>query len=111
MFRRLSLQTICIVSILFLLPLSMRAEELIPDFNLKNLEGESVTLSEFQGKENVLLVFGATWCFYCTTEIPELNKLYDEFDGQGLKILNIDIGEPRRRVLKYSKKKGIYEGT
>jgi peroxiredoxin len=42
-----------------------------PDFNLRTVEGDSLTLSAFKGKI-VLLNFWATWCVPCQQEMPLL---------------------------------------
>jgi thiol-disulfide isomerase/thioredoxin len=50
------------------------------DFDLFDLEGNSVHLSDYRGK-TVLLNFWTTWCTACAMEMPdlvELNKRYQE---------------------------------
>src|SRR6185503_6629876 len=42
-----------------------------PDFTLKNLSGESVTLSALRGQV-VLINFWATWCIPCRDEMPAI---------------------------------------
>lgn len=37
----------------------LRAGEEAPDFELKTVDGESIKLSQFRGKQNVLLEFGS----------------------------------------------------
>ena len=68
-----------------------------PDFTLKDLNGNDVTLSSFKGKK-VLLVFGATWCPYCVKEVPELNAFYGKHKDADVKIINIDIQESIAKV-------------
>jgi len=63
-----------------------------PDFQLPNLEGESVSLSDFQGKP-VLLNFWATWCGPCRQEIPLIQGIFEERLDTGLVILTVNIGE------------------
>jgi peroxiredoxin len=58
------------------------------DFALTDLEGTRWTLRDLKGKV-VILNFWATWCPPCRKEIPDLQKLHHEFEGQGLVILGI----------------------
>ena len=62
-----------------------------PDFTLKTLDGEKVTLSEYFGKKVVMLEFWATWCNICVAEIPNLVKNYEKFKDQGFEILAITL--------------------
>jgi thiol-disulfide isomerase/thioredoxin len=50
---------------------------LFPDFSLKNMDGEVVTLSSQRGKV-VVLNFWASWCPPCREEMPELQALHEE---------------------------------
>lgn len=69
-----------------------------PDFTLKNLEGEDVSLSDYKGKL-VLLNFWATWCGYCDLEMPDLQKL--DAENEDLVVLAIDVQEGRDIVAEY----------
>ncbi len=44
-----------------------------PDFTLKNAKGESISLSDYQGKI-VFLNFFTTWCTYCEIEMPDFQE-------------------------------------
>jgi len=63
-----------------------------PDFQLPNLEGPPVSLSDFRGKP-ILLNFWATWCGPCRQEMPLIQAIFEEQPDNGLVILAIDIGE------------------
>ena len=62
------------------------------DFTLKELNGESWTLSALRGKV-VVLNFWATWCPPCRKEMPDLEALYEQFKDQGLVVLAISDEE------------------
>lgn len=42
-----------------------------PDFTLKDIDGKSVSLSDFRGKQ-VVLHFWASWCPDCREEMPQI---------------------------------------
>lgn len=48
-----------------------------PDFELTTLDGESVKLSDYQGKK-VILNFWATWCPPCRAEMPHMQDYFEE---------------------------------
>ncbi|WP_332650312.1 TlpA family protein disulfide reductase [Lysinibacillus sp. 54212] len=52
--------------------------QIAPDFTLKTLDGESVTLSALKGKK-VILNFWASWCPPCKAEMPHLQSYYDQY--------------------------------
>ena len=64
-----------------------------PDFTLKNLLGEPVSLTEFQGNW-VVLDFWGSWCRYCIQGIPDMKQAYDTYHPKGLEIIGIDCNEP-----------------
>lgn len=68
------------------------------DFILKNLEGEKVRLSDYEGKI-VLLNFWATTCPFCIQEMPDMQRLKDE--NEDLVILAVDVMEDEKKVKDY----------
>jgi peroxiredoxin len=62
-----------------------------PNFEAITLSGEKVSLDQFKGKKAVWLTFWATWCPYCTKEIPSLKELHEKY-GDKVEILAINIG-------------------
>lgn len=53
----------------------------VPDFELKDLNGNSVKLSQFADR-TVILSFWASWCDPCVAEFPSMVKLVDFFKGK-----------------------------
>jgi peroxiredoxin len=67
--------------------------ERAPDFKATALDGETIRLSEFQGKKNVLLLFGSATCPMTAASIGEINELYDQFRGDAIEFLFIYVRE------------------
>lgn len=67
---------------------------LAPVFTLKDLEGNTVSLSDYKGKL-VFVNFWATWCSPCRMEIPHFVELVDKYGDDGFAILGITIDDPR----------------
>lgn len=61
-----------------------------PDFSVKDLEGNTYTLSELKGNA-VLLNLWATWCPPCRAEMPTIQKISEEYKDQGLIVLAADM--------------------
>lgn len=65
-----------------------------PDFTVTDLNGKKHTLSEYRGK-NVMLIFWATWCGPCIAEIPHLIELRKQIGEDKLIMLAISCIDPR----------------
>ncbi len=70
-----------------------------PEFNLPDIHGNNVALSQFRGKV-VLLNFWATWCPPCRKEIPDLIELHNQYGGQGFAVLGISLDEDGARAVR-----------
>lgn len=73
-----------------------------PDFRAKSHEGNNERLAEFRGKV-VLLNFWATWCGPCRQEMPELEKLQQQYSAQGFTVLGLNIDNQIQDVNAYLK--------
>ncbi|MFQ5593496.1 MAG: redoxin domain-containing protein [Anaerolineae bacterium] len=68
------------------------AGDLAPDFTLKNLKGEEISLSDFKGQP-VLINFWATWCGPCRIEMPVMDAMYQKYQDEGFVVLAVDVQE------------------
>lgn len=63
-----------------------------PDFNLKGPGGQFVTLSEYRGKKNVVLVFfPLAFSPVCSHQLPSIEKLIDRFRGLDAEVFGISV--------------------
>ncbi|MEN0066386.1 MAG: redoxin domain-containing protein [Myxococcota bacterium] len=72
-----------------------------PDFNVIALDGALKSPSMYEGQV-LILDFWATWCGPCREAMPELAKLYEAHDNDGLRIVGI-TDEPKGKVLNFLK--------
>jgi thiol-disulfide isomerase/thioredoxin len=49
----------------------------------------------------VLIEFWATWCPPCKSDEPAVENIIHDFGKDGLVVLAVNMGEPRRKVKKY----------
>ncbi|MGD6858264.1 TlpA disulfide reductase family protein [Bacillus infantis] len=61
-----------------------------PDFTLTDIEGKTVSLSDYKGKR-VFLNFWASWCPPCKAEMPDMQELYEEKAIGDFEILAVNM--------------------
>ena len=64
------------------------------DYQVQNLQGELVSLTEFKGKV-VYLDFWASWCGPCRKSFPWMNAMHQKYQQQGLAIVAINLDEDK----------------
>ena len=79
---------------------------LAPDFELRDLDGKTVSLRGLRGSP-VLLNFWATWCPPCRAEMPYLQQIYEQWTSQGLVLLTINLMESSSEVRGFMQSNGL----
>ena len=72
-----------------------------PDFELMNMDDETVRLRELRGKV-VLVNFWATWCPPCIREMPSMERLHQKVDAADFKVLAINQMEDVDQVFAFT---------
>lgn len=70
-----------------------------PAFTLLNLNNKEVSLADYRGQK-VFLNFWATWCPPCREEMPDLQKLHEEYDDE-IAVLTVNIGESKPTAVNF----------
>lgn len=80
-----------------------------PQFSFQDVNGKSVSLSDFKGKY-VYLNFWASWCSFCTQEmtlIPELKKMY----GSKITFVSISVDKKSDAMKNFLQKNPTLDWT
>lgn len=76
-----------------------------PDFTLKDVSGNAITLSNFQGKL-VLVDFWGVWCGPCTKSLPQVQNLFENFETKGLMVIAIHASLQSEKIASFLSTKG-----
>ncbi len=81
---------------------------LAPKFKLETPDGQSIALTDERGKA-ILVNLWATWCPPCRAEMPTIEKVYQEYQSQGLIVLGVDatIQDDPTAIAPFVKQYGI----
>jgi len=80
-----------------------KAEEgmLGADFKLEDVSGQTVTLADYRGKQDVILLFWASWCAFCRKELKSLGARSEELKKNDIEILAINVEESKKVVERF----------
>lgn len=78
------------------------------DFDLPSTTGESIQLSDYSGKKNVLLYFQeGIMCDPCWKQLEDIQKVYDDkFKPLNIEVITITV-DPINALIKESQRRGI----
>ncbi len=76
-----------------------------PEFSLKDINGKTVSLSDFRGRA-VILNFFASWCPPCRQEVPDFIELEKAYGDKGFSMVGVAL-VTARDAKDFSAKYGI----
>ena len=81
---------------------------LAPDFSLETADGQIIALSELRGQP-VLLNIWASWCLPCRSEMPAMQRVYEQYQAQGFTILAVNATnqDQMQTALGFAKELGL----
>ena len=81
--------------------------EFAPDFRVEMFDGSEILLSDLRGNV-VLLVFFASWCPECRTELAVVpTEVLGRFDGRKFVLLAVSRGESREELAAFREESGL----
>lgn len=77
------------------------------DFELNNLQGNVVRLSDYQDK-NVILFFWAIYCPACINSLEKIDLIYPKLEEKNIQFLSINIHEGKTQVSNFLAGRNIF---
>jgi peroxiredoxin len=78
---------------------------LAPNFALTDQNGNRVELADFHGSP-VFLNFWADWCTFCKEEMPDMQRIAEQFDG-ALVVLGVNTGDSVATGERFAERAGV----
>ncbi len=72
----------------------LKAGQAAPEFTVVGPKGEQIKLSDYKGKV-VILDVSATWCGPCQLAMPNNDRVFKKYGGQGVVLLGITADDTR----------------
>ena len=89
-----------------ILSTSSTGGEAAPDFEVETFDGETLKLSDLNGKV-VVLNFWASWCPPCRWEMPFFETMWQEYRDQGVVFVGIAMSDTLENVKAFAEEASV----
>lgn len=69
-----------------------------PEFSLENMDGDTIQLKDYIGKNIIILDFWATWCGPCRQVIPMVAEVAEYFKKEGVILFTVNQRETPEKI-------------
>lgn len=86
-----------LITVLFLtLSTALMAQDRVPNMQLKDLQGRTVSMQDISKDQLVVVSLWATWCVPCIKELEAIKEVYEEWQEEtGVKIYAVSVDDSR----------------
>ena len=86
-----------LIVVLAFFAITLNAQDILPDVNIKTLDGETVNLQDYGSNEKITIIsFWATWCSPCKKELDAIADMYEGWqEDYDVELLAITIDTQR----------------
>lgn len=78
-----------------------------PDFRLAMLKGAERNMTDYRKGQPAIILFWATWCPYCRSELTKLSRERDDFARKGIRMILVDVKESQQVAKEYIQAQGV----
>ena len=88
--RQLSLFTLIAISAITLSAQPISVGSVAPDFSLKNIDGSTISLSDYSNEKGVMVIFSCNPCPYVIAYEDRIIDLHNKYASQGFPLVLIN---------------------
>ena len=81
--------------------------KIAPDFSAIDSNNQPLTLSQFRGKNVVLIELWASWCGPCREGFPYLKTIHRKYHPKGFEIIAVTLDQDKKTWMSAVKEEGI----
>jgi thiol-disulfide isomerase/thioredoxin len=67
-------------------------------FSARDINGVVRSSEDWVGRQPIVINFWGTWCGPCRREMPDLVRLYDEYEAKGVEIIGLALNDTPAKV-------------